>query len=90
VTVLLKNGKVIDYKTRTEDYFDIFIENGIIKEIAKEINVLADNVIDCTNLFIIPGMIDIHCHLREPGFEPRCQRGIYFYLSNAKYEPCMW
>ena len=28
MTVLLKNGKVIDYKTRTEDYFDIFIENG--------------------------------------------------------------
>ena len=69
MTVLLKNGKVIDYKTRTEDYFDIFIENGIIKEIARDIDTVADNVIDCTDLFIIPGMIDIHCHLREPGFE---------------------
>ena len=69
MTVLLKNGKLIDYKTNTNDYFDIYIENGIIKEIAKDINVLADNVIDCSNLFIIPGMIDIHCHLREPGFE---------------------
>ena len=69
MTVLLKNGKVIDYKTRTEDYFDIFIENGIIKEIARDIDTVADDVIDCSNLFIIPGMIDIHCHLREPGFE---------------------
>ena len=69
MSVLLKNGKVIDYKTRTEDYFDIFIEDGIIKEIARDINAVADTVIDCTNLFIIPGMIDIHCHLREPGFE---------------------
>ena len=69
MTVLLKNGKLIDYKTNTNDDFDIYIENGIIKEIAKDINTLADNVIDCTNLFIIPGMIDIHCHLREPGFE---------------------
>jgi len=69
VTILLKNGKLIDYKTKTEDYFDIFIENGIIKEISKEINIVADSVIDCTDLFIIPGMIDIHCHLREPGFE---------------------
>lgn len=69
MTVLLKNGKLIDYKTKTNDYFDIFIENGIIKEISKEINTVADSVIDCTNLFIIPGMIDIHCHLREPGFE---------------------
>ena len=69
MTILLKNGKLIDYKTNTNDYFDIYIENGIIKEIAKNINVQADNIIDCTNLFIIPGMIDIHCHLREPGFE---------------------
>lgn len=69
MTLLLKNGKLIDYKTQTDGYFDIFIENGIIKEISKEINTVADNVIDCTNLFIIPGMIDIHCHLREPGFE---------------------
>lgn len=69
MTILLKNGKLIDYKTKTNDYFDIFIENGIIKEISKEINTVADSVIDCTSLFIIPGMIDIHCHLREPGFE---------------------
>ena len=69
MTTLLKNGKLIDYKTNTEDYFDILIENEKIKEISKEINTKADKVIDCTNLFIIPGMIDIHCHLREPGFE---------------------
>lgn len=69
MTILLKNGKLIDYKTKTNDYFDIFIENGIIKEVSKEIDKIADSVIDCTNLFIIPGMIDIHCHLREPGFE---------------------
>lgn len=69
MTILLKNGKLVDYKTKTNDYSDIFIENGIIKEISKEINTVADSVIDCTNLFIIPGMIDIHCHLREPGFE---------------------
>ena len=69
MTTLLKNGKLIDCKTNTEDYFDILIENEKIKEISKEINAKADKVIDCTNLFIIPGMIDIHCHLREPGFE---------------------
>lgn len=69
MTTLLKNGKLIDYKTNTNDYFDIFIENGIIKEISKELNKVADEIIDCTELFIIPGMIDVHCHLREPGFE---------------------
>lgn len=67
--ILLKNGKLIDYKSRTEDYFDILIEDGIVKEISKNINKAVDEIIDCTDLFIIPGMIDIHCHLREPGFE---------------------
>ena len=69
MTLLLKSGKLIDYKTKTEDNLDVFIENGIIKEIAKSINKDANMVIDCSNLFIIPGMIDMHCHLREPGFE---------------------
>ena len=69
MTILLKNGKLIDYKTQTNDYFDIFIDNGIITKIDKNIENKADNIIDCSNLFIIPGMIDMHCHLREPGFE---------------------
>ncbi len=69
MTILLKNGKLIDYKTKTNDQYDILIENDKIKKIAKEITETADRVIDCTNLYIIPGMIDIHCHLREPGFE---------------------
>ena len=71
MTVLLKNGKLIDYATMTDDYFDILIEDNKIKEISKNINKKADKVIDCTDLFIIPGMIDMHCHLREPGFEQK-------------------
>jgi dihydroorotase len=66
---LLKNGIVIDYKMKLEEKMDILIENNFIKEISKNIDTDADRVIDCTNLYIIPGMIDIHCHLREPGFE---------------------
>ena len=66
---LLKNGTLIDYKTNTHEKLDILIENHKIKEIAKDITDSADKIIDCTNLNIIPGMIDMHCHLREPGFE---------------------
>ncbi len=69
MTILLKNGKLIDYKTNTNENLDILIENDKVKQISKEITTSADKTIDCTNLYIIPGMIDIHCHLREPGFE---------------------
>lgn len=66
---LLKNGTLIDYKTNINEKFDILIKDDIIEKIEKNIDETVDKVIDCTNLNIIPGMIDIHCHLREPGFE---------------------
>lgn len=66
---ILKNGTLIDYKTNTNEKKDILIENDKIIKIENEINENADKIIDCTNLNIIPGMIDMHCHLREPGFE---------------------
>lgn len=67
--ILLKNGRLIDYKTQTDDIKDVLIEDDKIAKIEANINSDADKIIDCTNLNIIPGMIDIHCHLREPGFE---------------------
>ena len=66
---LLKNGRLIDYKTSKDEITDILINDDKIEKIDKNINDKADTIIDCTNLNIIPGMIDMHCHLREPGFE---------------------
>lgn len=67
--ILLKNGTLIDYKTNTFGKFDVLIQDDKISKIEQNIIDEADNLIDCTNLNIIPGMIDMHCHLREPGFE---------------------
>lgn len=69
MTVLLKNGTVIDYASKTEEKLDVFIQDGKIAKIGKALDMQADEIMDCTNLMIMPGMIDIHCHLREPGFE---------------------
>lgn len=66
---LLKNGLVIDYKTKTQENLDILIDENRISKIGKGIDENVDKVIDCTDLYIMPGMVDIHCHLREPGFE---------------------
>ncbi len=67
--ILLKNGKVVDYASNTNEKTDILIENDKIIKLQREILENADEIIDCNNLVIIPGMIDMHCHLREPGFE---------------------
>lgn len=70
MSVLLKNGTVLDYASSTNEIFDILIcEDGKIEKIAKEIIDEKAKVIDCTGLYIMPGMIDMHCHLREPGGE---------------------
>ena len=69
MSILLKNGTVIDYKNSIFEKYDVLIENETIKEISKDIKEEANTIIDCSGLYIMPGMIDIHCHLREPGFE---------------------
>lgn len=69
MSILLKNGTVIDYATKTQEKLDILIEEDKFLKVAKKIDAKADKVIDCTNLYIMPGMIDMHCHLREPGGE---------------------
>ncbi len=66
---LLKNGTVIDYASNTNEKLDVLIEDEIIVKIDANIDVQADRVIDCTGYYIMPGMIDVHCHLREPGGE---------------------
>lgn len=66
---LLKNGRVVDYASKINEKMDILIEGDKIIKLNKEISEEADVLIDCNNLIIIPGMIDMHCHLREPGFE---------------------
>lgn len=69
MTILLKNGTVIDYASRCNQKMDILVKDRKIVKIANQINEVADNTIDCTGLMVMPGMIDMHCHLRQPGFE---------------------
>jgi dihydroorotase len=67
--ILLKNARVVDYKNKLDGKMDILLENEKIIKVAEKIENEAEQEIDCTNYIIIPGMIDMHCHLREPGFE---------------------
>ena len=67
--LLLKNGTILDDASKTKEERDILIENEKIIKIGKDLKDKADKTIDCTGLYIMPGMIDMHCHLREPGFE---------------------
>ncbi len=69
MSLLIKNGYILDPSTETEGIADLLIEDGVIKEINRDIHVNADQVIDAKGLYVMPGFIDLHVHLREPGYE---------------------
>ncbi|WMJ87517.1 dihydroorotase [Anaerocolumna sp. MB42-C2] len=69
MSILIKNGYLLDPATKTEGVSDLLIEDGFIKEISPNINTEAEQVIDAKGHYVMPGFIDLHVHLREPGFE---------------------
>ena len=66
---LLKNGRLIDPLTGRDEETDIHIVDGKIGRIAKNLNVPSAQVIELKGKIVAPGFIDLHVHLREPGFE---------------------
>ena len=65
--LLLKNGYVVDSANGFEGTADVLIDKGVIVKCAAGITETADTVIDCTGLTVIPGICDMHVHLRDPG-----------------------
>lgn len=68
--VLIKDGHVVDPATNLDGHMDILIKDGKIKTVSKGITSTSNmRVIDAAHKYVIPGLIDCHVHLREPGLE---------------------
>ena len=67
--ILIKNGHVIDSKAGIDGVFDILIENGNIVEIGNGLDITNGDLIDAAGMYVLPGLVDAHCHLRDPGYE---------------------
>jgi dihydroorotase len=68
---LIKNGRVYDSKNGLDGKYDILIEGNKIFAVEEEIKNQGYEVIDAEGKIIIPALIDMHTHLREPGFEEK-------------------
>ena len=64
--ICIKGGTVLDGRGRVLPGTDVYIEDCIVK-IGGTLD--ADEIIDAAGQYILPGLVDMHCHLREPGYE---------------------
>jgi dihydroorotase len=69
VKTLLKGGRVVDPAARVDRQADLLIEDGRVARLERGLSASGAEVIDCTDLVVAPGFIDMHVHLREPGRE---------------------
>lgn len=69
MTILIRNGHVVDPLTGRDGRFHVLIEDGRIKKVSEVIDEKTDEVIDAEGCYVMPGLIDLHVHLRDPGFE---------------------
>ena len=74
MTILIQNGQVINPATGMNEVADVLVENGVVSKIEKGIKEKADRKINAKGCFVMPGFIDMHVHLRDPGFEEKDDR----------------
>src|SRR5688572_17480637 len=70
--LLIRGGRVIDPRNRRDEIADILIEGRHIQQVGKGLKPTADaEILEAAGLWVVPGLIDIHVHLREPGQEEK-------------------
>jgi dihydroorotase len=67
--IVIKNGRVIDPASNTDRVADVLIVDGRIAGVAPNLSSPRAEIFDASGMIVAPGFIDMHVHLREPGFE---------------------
>ena len=67
--LLIKNGHIVDAKTGLNQISDILISDGVIAQIGEQLESAGCEIIDAKGMYVLPGLVDAHCHLRDPGLE---------------------
>ncbi|MCL0082231.1 dihydroorotase [Dehalococcoidia bacterium] len=73
MNLLIQNGRIIDPSQGMDCVGDLLIANGRIAQIGKQVTIpdRQHSVLQAQGMIVCPGFIDLHCHLRQPGFEAK-------------------
>ena len=66
---ILKNARVVSPENGLDEVFDIEIKDGAVTAIGKDLS--GTNILDLSGKIVMPAFVEMHCHLREPGFEEK-------------------
>jgi dihydroorotase len=69
MSILIKNGRVIDPSSKTDGVADVLIVDGRVAGVGANLSAPGAQTFDASGMIVAPGFIDMHVHLREPGFE---------------------
>lgn len=69
MALLLKNGHVVDPVARIDEIADIIVKDGVIAKVGLDLKIEKGDTLDVSEKVVLPGLVDAHTHLREPGRE---------------------
>ncbi|MBD3380209.1 MAG: amidohydrolase family protein [Candidatus Omnitrophica bacterium] len=71
MSIIIRNGRLVDPKNGVDEKIDIFIDKGKVQKTGKNLKDKAGTEIDAEGKIVAPGLVDMHTHLREPGREDK-------------------
>lgn len=71
MSILLRGGRVVDPAVGLDEVCDVIISDGRIAEIGPDLKLDKGTTVECAEKIVIPGLVDVHTHLREPGREDK-------------------
>jgi dihydroorotase len=69
VALLLKGGRVVDPAAGLDQVADVLIRDGVVVEVGADLKMAKGETVECSEKVVLPGLVDVHVHLREPGRE---------------------
>jgi dihydroorotase len=67
--LLFRGARVVDPAGDRDEIADVLVRDGVVADLGQGLDAAAAETVDCDGLVLTPGLVDMHTHLREPGFE---------------------